>query len=79
MWEYLDLRGLSGKTWVAQINLEEAAKCRNDSDLPELLADRGRRRDCAFPPSGDVIEAREHEKRRQRDPSVERSRFCIRR
>jgi len=43
--------------------------------MPELLADGGRRQVRAFPPPGDVIEAREHENGRQRDPSVERGRF----
>jgi hypothetical protein len=45
--------------------------------MPELLADARRRRNRALPPSGNAIEVREHKKGRQRDPSVERGRFCI--
>lgn len=43
--------------------------------VSELLADCGQRQARAFPPLGDVIEAREHKNGRQRDPSVERGRF----
>jgi len=66
MWEYLGF-------YVARDDTDE----KKGVDLPELLTDARRRRNRALPPSGNAIEAREHEKGRQRDPPVERGRFCI--